>query len=345
MSLSNASQVLLRNSELLKANNPLLINMPADDLIAAYIVLHSSVKITCLNTNFEEYQYLTRYHQQVNCVYTSHYQTDTTHDLVIITFPKSKAELSYTLAMINPLLTLNANILMIGDNKSGIKSCQKLTTNLLISCNKIDSARHCSLFFGQFNNKYHLFNFDKWFTHYQISIEGVNVTVASLPGVFSQDGLDVGTQVLLSYLPNKLSDSILDFGCGAGIISCFIGKCFPNIKLSLVDVSALALSSAEKTLSLNGLTGTVFPSNSLSDVTEKYQHIVSNPPFHQGVKTNYMATEAFLRNIKQHIKKNGSITIVANSFLRYQDIMDKAISQSKIIAKEKGFTIYQCLVG
>ena len=58
-----------------------------------------------------------------------------------------------------------------------------------------------------------------------------------------------------------------------------------------------------------------------------------------------MATEAFLRNIKQHIKKNGSITIVANSFLRYQDIMDKAISQSKIIAKEKGFTIYQCLVG
>ncbi|MFB1016328.1 MAG: 16S rRNA (guanine(1207)-N(2))-methyltransferase RsmC [Alteromonadaceae bacterium] len=345
MSLSNPSQILLRNSELFEANKPLLINMPGDDLIAKYLALYPSAELTSVNTNFEVYQHLKqRYQQQVNCIFTSNYQTNTKHDLVIIAFPKSKAELSYTLAMINPLLALDAQIFLVGENKSGIKSSQKLTTSLLAYCNKVDSAKHCTLFSGQFNNKYQPFNFDDWFNHYQITIADVSLTIASLPGVFSQDGLDVGTRVLLSNLPNNLSDKVLDFGCGAGIISCFIGKRYPDIHLSLLDVSALALSSAEKTLALNGLTGLIFPSNSLSEVTGKYQHIVSNPPFHQGVKTNYLATETFLKNIKKHINKNGSITIVANSFLRYQEIMDNAISKSKVLAKKSGFTIYQCLV-
>jgi 16S rRNA (guanine1207-N2)-methyltransferase len=198
------------------------------------------------------------------------------------------------------------------------------------------------LYFGQFNNQYHDFNFDSWFKNYQISIDDISLTITSLPGVFSQNSLDVGTRVLLNNLPNNLSDNILDFGCGAGVISCFIGKKFPNTHLSLLDVNALALSSAERTLAINGLTGKVFPSNSLSNVTEKYQHIVSNPPFHQGIKTNYQATETFLQNIKKHIKPKGSITIVANSFLRYQEIMDKTINSSKILAKEQGFTIYHC---
>ncbi len=345
MSLNNPSQVLLRNSELLEAKQALFINMPSDDLVAEYLALYPAVKLTCLNTNYEQYQYLKqRYQQQISCIFTSHYQTQKKHDLVIITFPKSKAELNYTLAMINPTLAEDAQILLVGENKSGIKSSQKLTKDFLSYCNKVDSARHCSLFAGQFNNHHQTFNFDSWFKNYQISIAGIELTIASLPGVFSQNDLDVGTRILLNNLPNNLSDKILDFGCGAGVISCFIGKKFPDVSLSLLDVSALALSSAERTLAINELTGEVFPSNSLSNVTEKYRHIVSNPPFHQGVKTNYQASETFLKSIKKFINHQGSITIVANSFLRYQEIMDKAIGPSKILAKEKGFTIYQCQI-
>ncbi len=342
MSLNNPSQVLLRNSELLEAKQALFINMPSDDLVAEYLTLYPSAQLTCLNTNFEEFQYLKqRYQQQINCIFTSNYQTKAKHDLVIIAFPKSKAELNYTLAMINPTLTENAQILLVGENKSGIKSSQKLTKDFLSYCNKVDSARHCSLFAGQFNNQHHAFNLADWFKNYQISIAGIELTIASLPGVFSQNDLDVGTRILLDNLPQNLSDKVLDFGCGAGVISCFIGKKFPEVSLSLLDVSALALTSAERTLAINNLTGDVFPSNSLTNVTGKYQHIVSNPPFHQGIKTNYQATESFLQNIKKHINKSGSITIVANSFLRYKEIMDKAIAPSKILTKEKGFAIYQ----
>ena len=63
-------------------------------------------------------------------------------------------------------------------------------------------------------------------------------------------------------------------------------------------MSALAITSAKRTLALNNLSGNVFASNSLSNVQEKYQHIVSNPPFHQGTKTSYQASEEFLKEIK-----------------------------------------------
>ena len=179
---------------------------------------------------------------------------------------------------------------------------------------------------------------------YQINVSGITLTIASLPGVFSQKKLDVGTALLLDNLPKDMQGKVLDFGCGAGVISCFIGKKFANTDLSLLDVSALAIASAKKTLLLNGLTGNVFASNSLSNVSENYQHIVSNPPFHQGTKTSYQATEDFLRGIKKHLVSNknnkSNITIVANSFLQYLPLMQQHIGKTETIARKQGFTIY-----
>lgn len=343
MSLTNPSQVLLRNIDALNAQTPLFINMPADDFFADYIKESPNASPTSLHTHYAEFQYInSHFTNTVECLFTSHYQTSNRHDLVVISFPKSKAEFKFMLAMVTPFLLNDAQILIVGDNKSGIKSCHKLTGSWLTQCNKIDSARHCSLFSGAFNNTCTAFNITDWLNTYQITLNNITLDVASLPGVFSQDALDIGSKLLLENLPSNLSGKVLDFGCGAGVLSCFIGKSFPNCQLSLLDVSALALYSAEKTLEINKIKGEVFPSNSLSNVNGKYNHIISNPPFHQGVKTNYKATESFLENIKPYILPKGSITIVANSFLRYQEIMAKTIGSTSIVNKANGFSIYNC---
>lgn len=348
MSLSNPSQVLLRNSELLIAKTPLLINLPEDGFIDAYVELHKPDSINCFNTNFIDYQAITKKHchtakKEIQATFASTYQTKTCHDLVIIAFPKSKAELTFTLAMIAHCVSATTKILLVGEKKGGIQSAPKLTKEVLLSCQKVDAARHCLLFAGLFipEKLIEIFNLQDWFKKYQITVEGIELTIASLPGVFSQQKLDVGTALLLSNLPEKMAGKVLDFGCGAGVISCFIGKKFSVTKLSLLDVSALALTSAQESLALNGLLGQVFPSNSLSDVNEQYQHVVSNPPFHQGVKTHYQASEDFLAGINKRLNKQGKITIVANSFLRYRPIMQAHIGDTRVITKEKGFTIYQ----
>lgn len=344
MSLSNPSQVLLRNGELLIADEPLLINLPEDGFIDAYLAHHTPKRIHCFNNNYIDYQAISDKHQgKVTATFASSYQSSIKHDLVIIAFPKSKAELNFTLAMIAHCIDEQTKILLVGEKKGGVQSSPKLTQALFSSCQKVDAARHCLLFAGLFKPEQlsKKFILKDWFKTYEITIEEIPLTIASLPGVFSQQKLDVGTSLLLRHLPCKMSGKTLDFGCGAGVISCFIGKKFPETKLSLLDVSALALTSAQESLALNGLSGSVFPSNSLSEVTEEFQHVVSNPPFHQGVKTHYQATEDFLSGIKKQLTAQGTITIVANSFLRYQPIMQAHIGETQIINKDKGFTIYQ----
>jgi len=347
MSISNISQVLLRNSELLSANTPLFINLTADGFIESYLADTPNAKINCHNTNFIDYLAIkNKYHTKVSSSFASEYKSDIKHDLVIINFPKSKDELAFTFAMIAPYLLVDAKVILVGEKKGGVQSSPKLAQHFLLNCQKIDAARHCLVFAGIVNSQSLTkhFNIDDWFKNYQINVDNIELTIASLPGVFSQKKLDIGTALLLNNLPETMHGKVLDFGCGAGVISCFIGKKFPTAQLSLLDVSALAITSAKRTLALNSLSGDVFASNSLSKVTGKYQHIVSNPPFHQGTKTSYQASENFLKGIKHHIAPRGNITIVANSFLQYLPIMQQQIGTTKSLINKQGFSIYYCQV-
>jgi len=341
--VSNVSQVLLRNSELLIAKSPLFVNLTADGFIEQYLLGNPNAKISCYNTNYINHLAIKNKHDgKVVTSFTSEYTSNHKHDLVIINFPKSKDELAFTFAMIAPHLLSEAKVILVGEKKGGVQSSPKLSQHFLANCQKIDAARHCLLFAGLVKeesiNKG--FNINDWFKKYQLNVGNMTVTIASLPGVFSQKKLDVGTALLLKNLPETMQGDILDFGCGAGVISCIIGKKFPDTRLSLLDVSALALTSAKETLRLNGLAGNVFASNSLSEVSGKFKHIVSNPPFHQGTKTHYQATEDFLRGIKKHIHKGGDITIVANSFLQYLPIMEQYIGITTTLTKAQGFNIY-----
>lgn len=344
MATSNISQLLIRNIDGISASAPLLVNLTDDGFISEYLLHHSQAKVSCYHTNFADYQ-LSHSHtdSRVQSHFCAEYKSSIKHDLVIMQFPKSKAEFGFTLAMLASVVTDDATVIIVGENKSGIKSADKLGKNYLTFCNKIDAARHCLMYVGRFKPALPAFNLAEFYHYYQLPIADQLIKIAALPGVFSQNKLDVGTQVLLDHLPAAITGNVLDFGCGAGVIAAYISTLFPDCKATLVDVSALALQSAKATFALNQLEADFVASNSLSNVTDKYDFVISNPPFHQGVKTHYAATEQFLGKIKQHISPNGSITIVANSFLKYPPIMEKAIGVTKTITVTKGFAIYQCL--
>jgi 16S rRNA (guanine1207-N2)-methyltransferase len=340
MYLSNLSQVLLRNEQLLTAMFPLLVNMPNDELSQSLSALNNNCDITYFDNNYE----LHLHHQtkkNTHSVFSAHYESNKKHDLVIINFPKSKQELLFTFAMLAQCTTEETRILMVGENKSGIKSVNKLIKDQTSFCDKIDAARHCLLFETQLTNHHLTFDIEEWFHYYSVSVNSLTFKVAALPGVFSQAKLDIGTQVLLNNLPNNISGEVLDFGCGAGVIACFVGLQSNDSALTLADVSALAIASSEKTLEINNLAGKVIATNSLSNITDQYHYVISNPPFHQGIKTHYVVTENFLMGIKKHLKKQGTLIIVANSFLKYQPIIEHSIGKAEKRCIKQGFTIYQ----
>jgi 16S rRNA (guanine1207-N2)-methyltransferase len=344
MAQSNVNQLLIRNIDLLEGNFPLLVNLDANELFAKWFEAYPKANITCFSNNFGQYQTIEQHcHEQVKNVFGVSYEAKKEHDLVVVAFPKSKAELAFTLAMIAPAINEETCIVIVGDNKSGIKSVAKLSNDYLAHCIKQDSARHCLLYSARHKKPSMLFNLGDWFSYYDVNIAQNTIKIAALPGVFSQKGLDKGTKVLLDHLSLNITGSVFDFGCGAGVISAAIGKACPDVELTLADVSALAIKSSEETLKLNGIQGQCIATDGLSQVHGKFDYILSNPPFHQGIKTHYAATELFLSECAKHMTHHGSLIVVANSFLKYQSIMEQSVGATLQIIKENGFTVYKSI--
>lgn len=63
----------------------------------------------------------------------------------MILLPKAKAEAHYLLANLLPHLRSGSDIFLVGDNRGGINGADKLLAQYASHCQKLDSARRCSL--------------------------------------------------------------------------------------------------------------------------------------------------------------------------------------------------------
>lgn len=271
-------------------------------------------------------------------------------DCVVIYFPKSKPEFSFVINNLFNHVEPGAPVYLVGDNKGGIKSCDKLLQPFCDQAVKIDAAKHCSLYRTVLTRASDPFVLEQWYRHYPVKINQIELDVYSLPGVFSFGALDDGTRLLLENIPPGTAahdnTDILDFGCGAGLIGAFVAKSAKNddIRVCGLDVHALAVASTQKTYRHNQINGTTLLSDGLSQLSGKFNQVYSNPPFHSGVKTNYAITELFLNTIGGYIYPGGSLTIVANNFLKYQSLLHTHFRHSDTIAANKRFNVYHARV-
>ena len=126
------------------------------------------------------------------------------------------------------------------------------------------------------------------------------------------------------------------------MISAYLRTMGEERSFTCVDIDAFALHSTKRNLpSQVNSPVNVLASDGLSEVSERFDFIVSNPPFHQGVKTHYAVTEAFLKTSYQHLNVGGELRIVANSFLKYPPIIEGVFGQCKTLLSKEVFSIYQ----
>lgn len=307
-----------------------------EDLFPLELAEHCE-SVTVFTSNYSYFRQIRSY-EAITSHFGSQLNADTQADLLLLYWPKAKAEAEYLLAMLMDKLGLGCEIVVVGENRSGVKSIEKMFQPYG-SVHKQDSARRCSFYWGQCDTQAQPFVQADWFRHYSINVHGQQLEIQSLPGVFSHGEFDLGSQLLLETLPS-LSGKVLDFGCGAGVVGAFMAKSNPAIELEMCDINAYALASSEATLVANGLQGRVFASDIYSDCSEDYRFIISNPPFHSGIDTDYNAAETLLGKAPQHLSKSGELIIVANNFLKYPPIIEQAFSNCATLNKTNKFSIY-----
>lgn len=333
------SEVVIRQQDHLQGR-VLFINAPNDQLLQ---VINSNIQSSIWTWNYADFLAFEKNG------FNAHFNISLpaqAFDQVVIFVPKSKELLSYLLDQIASHFPEKSAIFLVGEKKGGVERAAKQLQELG-PCIKLDSARHCQFWqmtLGKLKEKSPL---ETWIKHYDIQLNQQKITVSALPGVFSQAKLDIGTAVLLPYLAQVKSGKIADFGCGAGVIACYLAKLNCQNYIYALDIDAFALHSTQRTLLSNGIDSTQFkilPVANFNDVPSDLNAIVSNPPFHQGIHTNYDASEGLCTRSKSHLQSNGELWIVANRFLNYPILIEQSFGQCKVIADQNGFKVlYACV--
>lgn len=327
------SEVVLRQQHLY-SGSILLVNPPQDELAKQLTPLD----VHLWTWNFIDFQYFTQ----------NGYQTsfDTVppegqFEHVIIFVPKSREQLDYLLDQTVALLGKGKSITLVGEKKAGIERAAKQLQPFGKAI-KLDSARHCQLWQLCIDQSITAKPLAQWAKQYQINTPKGEITICALPGVFSQKNLDVGTAVFLPYLQQVTSGKIADFGCGAGVISAYLAKLNPSNRIYALDVDAFALASTKMTFEVNQLTPEQLEVKAVTGIQDAplFLHaIVSNPPFHQGVNTDYNASETLCKESRRHLKSGGELWIVANRFLNYPILIEQHYKQCTIKTDQQGFKV------
>ena len=169
------------------------------------------------------------------------------------------------------------------------------------------------------------------------TILGETLRFTTDAGVFSRDGLDKGTEILLKALP-PLTGRILDLGCGWGPVGTFLGKKYPALDITLTDINARAADLARRNLAANGVTATVVQGDGFANVQGPFDAIITNPPIRAGKAAIYTLFD----QAKDYLTPTGTLYIVirkqqgAPSALKH---LQQTYPSAEIIARSAGYWV------
>lgn len=160
-------------------------------------------------------------------------------------------------------------------------------------------------------------------------------------GVFSKDGLDFGSRLLLESIPlDEVGGKVLDMGCGYGVLGIALNK-FTSCDVDMVDVNLRALHLCSINVKENHCKNiNIIESNTYEKINSKYSTIITNPPIRAGKKVVY----DIVMNAKDYLMDGGKLFLVIR---KEQGAKSLIIDLKKhynvsILNKKKGFFIVRC---
>ncbi|QJC31196.1 methyltransferase [Enterobacteriaceae endosymbiont of Macroplea mutica] len=262
------------------------------------------------------------------------------YNVLIFFWTKNKRESVFLFTKSVCNLLYNSSIFIIGKNNSGINSINNINT-LNIIFHKIISARKCSIYHAIYKEKIS-FNINDYWEFYIFQ----NKIIYNLPGMFNSNKLDLGSKLLITTLKSNMQGNILDLGCGSGIITTIL---YDNIKINktklyAVDKDAKAILASKKTLLINHIHNVnIFPSNLFSHINNKFDLIISNPPFHNGRPYSLNCIYTILYNFKKYLKYKGEFRFVGHNCIPYKKILHSLLLNFTILSKNNKYTVFSLI--
>ncbi|SNX68753.1 16S rRNA m(2)G 1207 methyltransferase [Cereibacter ovatus] len=230
----------------------------------------------------------------------------TGHAAALVCLPRARAEARALLAEAAASVADGGPVIVDGQKTDGIETAYRdLAARLPVSAAL--SKAHGKLFTFAAGP-----GLEDWAAR-PTEIDGGFVT---LPGVFSADAPDRGSELLAAALPKDLAGRVVDLGAGWGYLARTVLDRRAVKRLDLVEAEHAALVCARQNIPdprayFHWADATRFRLSKPADV------VVCNPPFHAGREADPGLGLAFLRTAARLLQPAGVLWLVANRHLPY----------------------------
>jgi len=159
----------------------------------------------------------------------------------------------------------------------------------------------------------------------------------SKPGQFGWNKLDRGSELLISVADGYVRQmknqptSLLDLGCGYGYLTLNSLRWDSIERRTATDNNAAALLSMSKNSQQHAAPIQVVTDDCGASITETFDLVLCNPPFHQGFEVEGGLTKKFLKRIYSALNKGGVALVVTNMFIPLEH------KAANLFAKHNGF--------
>lgn len=167
----------------------------------------------------------------------------------------------------------------------------------------------------------------------------------SKPGVFGWEKVDKGSQLLVSCLPPVIQymkgvESVLDLGCGWGYLMLATQSIPIDVRVA-TDNNVAAVDAAKRNFSEAGMNVQCLVDDCASQIRQRFDLILCNPPFHQGFQVSDSMTEKFLKSATRLSRRSTRAIFVVNQFIPLQKLAESYFKESRLLASADGFNVFE----
>ncbi|WP_339298246.1 class I SAM-dependent methyltransferase [Paenibacillus sp. FSL R5-0623] len=175
-------------------------------------------------------------------------------------------------------------------------------------------------------------------------LRGFSLRFVTDAGVFSKNGIDYGSRVLIDAIELPSGAHVLDVGCGYGPMGLTAAKLVPDGHVTMIDINERAVELSRENAKANGINNvTVLQSNLLAEVKKQdFDVILTNPPIRAGKDTVHTIFEQAHR----HLKVGGSLWIVIQKKQGAPSAkakLESLFGRVEEVTKDKGYRIFKAV--
>lgn len=159
------------------------------------------------------------------------------------------------------------------------------------------------------------------------------------PGVFSADGVDLASALLVDALPDDLGKQVVDLGAGWGFLSAHALTRDKVEALHLVEAGHMALECAKRNVT-DPRAQFHWADATTWTTTQRIDSVIMNPPFHTGRAAEPQIGQAFVAAAAGILSGQGKLWMVANRHLPYEAELEKHFAHVQEIGGDARFKLF-----